>query len=93
MRSCEGCLVKGPAHGLDVSFSTRGGTAFRGRPHGVIGPRLALLPPNLAVPWLLMQFVVSVGQSFATPGLVRNGKKDLYPLRGSEGAVRSGGGG
>ena len=49
MRSCEGCLVKGPAHRLDVSFSTRGGTAFRGRPHGVIGPRLALLPPNLAV--------------------------------------------
>ena len=49
MRSCEGCLVKGPAHRLDVSFSTRGGTAFRGRPHGVIGPRLALLPPNLAI--------------------------------------------
>ena len=29
-----------------------------------------------------MQFVVGVGQSFATPGLVRNGKMDLYPWSG-----------
>ena len=34
------CLVAGPKHRLDISFSARGDTPSRDRPHGVIGPQL-----------------------------------------------------
>ena len=59
MPSCDGCLVAGPKHRLDVSFSARGDALTRDKPHGIIG------------------------QSYATPGLERHGKKDVYPWAGS----------
>ena len=55
MRSCRGCLLAGPEHRLDISFSARGDAPSHDRPHGIIG------------------------QSYATPGLERHGKKDAYP--------------
>ena len=61
MPSCDtghDCLIKGPAHRIDVGFTARGDTPARDFPHGLIG------------------------QSFATPGVVRNGKQDLYPFSG-----------
>ena len=62
MPSCDtghDCLIKGPAHRIDVSFTARGNAPARDKPHGLIG------------------------QSFATPGLVRNGKQDVYPFAGA----------
>ena len=58
MRSCKGCLIAGPEHRLDISFTAHGDPS-RDRPHGIIG------------------------QSYATPGLVRHGKKDTYPWAGN----------
>ena len=61
MPSCDtghDCLIKGPAHRIDVSFTARGNAPIRHKPHGLIG------------------------QSFATPGLARNGKQDVYPFAG-----------
>ena len=52
------CLISGPKHRIDVSFSARGDAPARDRPHGILG------------------------QSFATPGLKRIGKKDIYPWKG-----------
>ena len=52
------CLIKGPEHRLDISFSASGDAPTRDHPHGIIG------------------------QSFATPGRVRNGKTDHYPFHG-----------
>ena len=52
------CLIKGPAHRIDVGFTARGDAPARDMPHGIIG------------------------QSFATPGTVRNGKQDVYPFAG-----------
>ena len=58
MRSCRGCLLAGPEHRLDISFSARGDAPSHDRPHGIIG------------------------QSYATPGLVRHGNEDKYPWAG-----------
>ena len=52
------CLIKGPAHRIDVGFTARGDAPARDRPHGIIG------------------------QSFATPGMKRDGKQDEYPFAG-----------
>ena len=42
MPSCEGCLVAGPKHRLDVSFTAHGDAPSRDRPHGIIGLRITL---------------------------------------------------
>ena len=58
MPSCKDCLIAGPRHRLDISFTATGETSVIGPPHGIIG------------------------QSFATPGVARNGKIDIYPYSG-----------
>ena len=37
MPSCEGCLIAGPKHRLDVSFTAHGDAPSRDNPHGIIG--------------------------------------------------------
>ena len=73
------CLIKGPAHRIDVGITARGDAPARDRPHGIIGTRLALPSPE-EMPRLTHSF--PVGQSFATPSVERNGKHDHYPIAG-----------
>jgi len=54
MPSCKGCLIAGPHHRLDISFTAIGDAPVIGPPHGIM-----------------------IGQSFATPGVARNGSVEL----------------